>query len=56
MRAVFLMCVTIYIYIHVMSLFNVYLLLSLDRTVLKLPVNFAGTKVFCGQMKSETLL
>jgi hypothetical protein len=39
-----------------MSLFNVYLLLSLDRTVLKLPVNFAGTKLFCEQMKSEAQL
>jgi len=35
-----------------MSLFNIYLLLSLDRNVLKFPVNFAGTKVFCEQMKS----
>ena len=39
-------------YVHIMSLFNIYLLLSLDRNVLKLPVRFAGTKVFCEKMKS----
>jgi len=54
MRSVFIMCAVLYIYIY-MSIsyyFLYFLLLSSDRNVLKFPVKFAGTKVFCEQMKS----